>query len=123
MPLTNILIKQMMKNPQLEINTFGDLAGWYAMPNRDPQCHIVWCFKKVADSIDYIEYTQYFRHFKDGKYIQYNTVAIPVMSFDCNKEAGHMVYCTGSTWWRKLELSRNDIVLLLIGMSPDSHFK
>jgi len=45
------------------------------------------------------------------------------MSFQCNKQAVHMVRCTGSTWWRNHEPPRNDTVLLWMGTSPDSHLE
>jgi len=123
MPLTKAPIKRMMKNPRPEIKTLDDLAEWCAMPKEELQNHIAWYFKRFADFTDYVDHDQYFSRLNDAKCIWYNPVAIPVMSFQCNEEAVHMVRCTGSTRWRKHKPPRNDTVHLRIGRSPDSHFQ
>jgi len=123
MPLTNAPIQRMMKNPRPEIKTLYDLAEWCAMPKGELQNHIAWCFKRFADFTDYVNHDQYFSCLNDANYIQYNAVAIPVTSFQCDEQAVHMVHCTGSTRRRKHKQPTNDTVLLWMGTSPDSHFK
>jgi len=123
MPLTKVPIKQMMKNPRPEIKTLDDLAEWYAMPKGELQNYIAWCFKRVAYFTDYVDHNQYFSRLNKAKYIQNNTVAIPLMFFRCDKQAVHMVRCTGSTRWRKHKPPTNDTGLLWMGTSQDSHFK
>jgi hypothetical protein len=113
----------MMNNPRPEIKTLDDLAEWCAMPKWVLQNHIAWCFKRFEEFIDYVDHDQYFSHLNDAKYILYNAVAIPVTSFQSDEQVVHMVFCTGSTRWRKHKPTRNDTVLLWMGTSPDSHFK
>jgi len=122
-PLTKAPIKRMMKTPQPEIKTLDDLAEWCAMPKGKLQNHIAWCVKRFADFTENINHHHYFSRRKDAKYIRYNPVAIPVTTFQCDKEAVHMVRCTGCTKWRKPKPPRNDTVLLWMGMSLDSHFR
>ena len=83
MAITKASIKRMIKNPQPEIMTLDDLAKWCAMSKGELQIHIGWCFKRFADITDYVDHNQYFSRLNDAKYIRYNTVAIPVMSFQC----------------------------------------
>jgi len=123
MPQTNAPIQRMMKNPWPEIKTLDDLAEWCAMPKGELQNHIAWCFKRFADFTDYVDHDQYFSCLNDANFIQYNAVAIPVTSFQCDEQAVHMVRCTGSTRRRKHKQPTNDTVLLWMGTSPDSHFK
>jgi len=113
----------MMKNQRPEIKTLDDLAEWCAMPKGELQNHIAWCFKRFADFTDYINYDLYFSRLNDAKCMQYNIVAILVMSFHCDEQAVHFVCCTGSTRWRKHKPPRNDTVLLWMGTSRDCHFK
>jgi len=93
------------------------------MPDGELQYHIAWCCKRFADFTDYVDRNQYFSRLNNAKYIRYNTVAIPVTSFQCDMQAVHIVLSTGSTWWRKHKSPKNDTVLLWLGTSPDSHFK
>jgi len=93
------------------------------MPKGELQNHIAWCLKRFADFTDYVDHDRCFSGLNDAKYIRYNSVAIPVTSFHCDKQPVHMVRCTGSTRWRKHKPPRNDTVLLWMGTSPDSHFK
>jgi len=81
------------------------------------------CFERFGDFRDYINRVQYFSCLKDSKYSWYNAATIPVTSFQCNKHAVHTVRYTGSTRWRNHMPSRNDTVLLRMGMSLDRHFK
>ena len=101
MPLSKAPMKPIMKNLPQEIKTLDDLAEWCGMPQGEQQNHITGYFKRFTDFKDYIDYGQYFSHLNDAKYIQYNAVAIPVMSFQCDQQAVHIVRCTGSTRWRK----------------------
>jgi len=87
------------------------------------QNHIAWCFKRIANFTDYVNDDQYFSRLKDGKYIQYDAVEIPVTTLSFDEPAVHMVCCTGSTTWRKHKPPRNDTVLLRMGTSPESHIK
>jgi len=112
-----------MKNLRPEIKTLDDLAEWCAMPKGELKNHIAWCFKRFANFTDYMDHDQYLSHLNDAQYIRYNAVAIPVMSFQCDVQAVHMVCCTGSRRWRKHKPPRNDTVLLWMGTSPDNHFK
>jgi len=121
-PVTNAPIKRMMKNPGPEMKTLYDLAEWCAMPKGELQNHIDWCFKRVADFMDYVDHDQYFSRLNDAKYIWYNAVTIPVTSVECDKQVVHMVRCTGSTLWRNHKPPRNDTVLLWVVTSPDRHF-
>jgi len=123
MPLINATIKQMMKNVPPEFKTLDGLAEWCAMPKGELQNHIAWCCKRFANFTDCINHNQYFCHLNNAKYIQYHAVAIPVTSFQCDKQAVHMVHYTGSARWRKHKPQRNDIVLLWMERSPDSNFK
>jgi len=123
MPLTKVPIERMMQNPQPEIKTVDSLAKWCAIPQGELQNYIPWYFKRFADFADYINHDQYFSCLNHAKFIQYNTVSIPVTSFQCDEQAVHMVRCTGSTRWRKHKPPRNDTVLLWMGMSSDSHFQ
>jgi len=92
------------------------------MPKGEIQNHIAWCFKRFANFTDYIDHHQYFSRLNDAQYIQYNTVAIEVRSFECNERAVHMVPCTGSTRWRKHMPPRDESMHPWMGKSPDSHF-
>jgi len=124
MPLTTAPLKWMMENPRPEIKTLDYLAGWCAMPKGELQNHIAWCFKRFADFTHSINHVQYFSHLNIVKFIRYNVVAaILVMFFPCNKQAVHMVGCTGSTRWRKHKPPLNGTVLLLMGTSLDCHIK
>jgi len=123
LPMTNVPINRMMKNPRPEIKTLDDLAEWCAMPKGEIQNHIAWCFKRFANFTVYVDCNQFFSHLNDAKYIRYDSVAIPVTSSQCDEPAVHMVRCTGSTRWRKHKPPRNDTVLLWMGTSPDSHMK
>jgi len=69
MPLTKATIKRMMKNLCPEIKTLDDLAEWCAMPKRELQNYIAWCFKRFANFTDYVDYDQYFSRLNDVKYI------------------------------------------------------
>jgi len=121
MPLTKVPMKQMMKNPQPEIKTHDDLAEWCAKPKRELQNQFGRCFKRFANFTDYINHNRYFSHLNDANYIQYNTVAVPVTFVQCDKQAVHMVCCTGSTGWRRHQPPRHDTVLLGMGTSLESH--
>ena len=112
MSLTKAPIKQMMEDQRPEIKTLADLAGWCAMPKGELQNHIAWCFKRFANFTDYVDHDQYFSSLNNGKYIWFNAIAIPVTSVQRDKQAVHMVCCTGSTWWRKYKPPRIDAVLL-----------
>ena len=114
-PLTKALSKRIMENLRPDIKTLDDLAEWCAMPKQELQNHIAWCFKIFADFTDYIDHDQYLSLHNDAKYIPYNAVAIPVLSFQCDEEAVPMARCTGSTRWRKHKPPRNDKVLLWRG--------
>jgi len=83
-PLTNVPIKRMMKNLRPEIKTLDDLAEWCAMPRGELQNHITWCFKRFADFTQYVNHDQDVSRLNDAKYIQYNAIAIPVTSFQCD---------------------------------------
>jgi len=100
MPVTKPPNKPMMKNPQPETKTLSDLAESFAMPKGEPQTHIAWCFKSFANFTDYIDHGQHFSRLNDAKYIRYNTLAIPVTTFQCDQQVVHMVRCNGSTRWR-----------------------
>jgi len=97
MPLTKAPIKQVMKNPRPEIKTLDDLVELCAMPKGELQNHIAWCLKRFANFTNYVDHDHYFSHLNHAKYIRYNAVAIPVMSFQCDEQPVHMVCCTGST--------------------------
>jgi hypothetical protein len=96
-PLTEMPIKRMVNNPQPEIKTLDDLAEWCAMPKEDLQNYIAWCFKRFANFTNYVNHNQYFDCPNNAKYIRYNAVANLMTSFQCGKQAVHMVCCTGST--------------------------
>ena len=100
-PLTKSLIKPMMNNPRPEIKTIDDLAKWCAMFKGELQNHIACCLKRFANFTDFIDNDQYFSHLNNAKYIQYNTVAIPMMSYQYDAQAVHIVHFTQSTWWGK----------------------
>jgi hypothetical protein len=70
MLLTKACINRMMNNPQPEITTLDDLAEWCAMPNRELQNRIAWCFKRFADFTANINHDQYFGHLITAMYIQ-----------------------------------------------------
>ena len=123
MLLTKVPIKQMMKIPQPEIKTLDDLSEWCGMPKGELQNHIAWGFKRFADFTDNVDFDQDFSRLNNEKYIRYNAVAIPVMSFQSDEQAVHMVCCTGSTRWRNHKPQRDQTVLLWMGTSPDSHFR
>jgi len=123
MPRTKVPIKRTMRNPQPEITTLGDLAGWCAMPKGKLQNHVAWCFKRFANFTNYVDLDQYVGGLNNATYIQYNAVAIPEASFQCNEQAVKMVCCMLSTRWRKHKLPMNDTVHLGMGPSPDRHFK
>jgi len=96
-PLNKAPLMWMMRNPWPEIKTLANLAKWCAMPKVELQNHIVWCSKIFTDFTDYINYDRYFSRLNTANYIQYNTVAIPVTSFQCDEQAVPMVCSTGST--------------------------
>jgi len=87
------------------------------MPIGELQNHIAWCFRRFTNFPDYLDHDQYFSCLNDAKFIWYNTLAIPVTSFQCNQQAVHIVHCTGSTRWRKHKPPRNDTVLCWMGTS------
>ena len=100
-PRTTAPIYCMMKTVQPEIKTLDDLADCCAMPKGELQNQIAWCFERFADFTDCVDHNQYFSRLNDAKYIGYNAVAILVTSFQSDKQAVHMVHCTGFTTWRK----------------------
>jgi len=104
------------------MKTLDDLTKWCAMPKEELQNHIAWCFERFADFTDYVDHDQHCSLLNDAKYIQDNAVAIPVTSFQGDEQAVQMVYCTGSTRWRKYKPPSNNKVVLWIGTSLDSHF-
>jgi len=122
-PLTKAPFKHMMKNPRPEIKTLDDLATWCAMRKGELQNHLAWCFTRFADFTDYVDHDQCLSRLNNAKYIRYNALPIPAMPVPCDKQAVHMVHCTGSTTWRKHKRPRNITVLLWIGKRLDSHFK
>jgi hypothetical protein len=105
------------------MKTLDDMAKWCPIPKGELQNHIAWFVKRFADFTDYVDHDQYFSCLNDEKYIQYNAVAILVMSFQCDEQAVHMVCCTGSTRWGNHKPPRNDTVLLWMGTSLNSHFQ
>jgi len=123
MPLTKAPIKQIMKNPQPEIKMLDELAEWCAMPYRELQNQIAWCFQTFADFTGYGNQDQYFGQLIDKEYIRYNAVAIPVRSCQCHKQDIQMVRCIGFTRWRTHMTPRNDVLLLWSGTSPDGNFE
>jgi len=123
MPLTKVPITRMMKNPWPGIKTLEDLAKWCAMRKGGLQNHIAWCFTRFADFTDDVDHDQYVRHLINANFIRYSAVAIPVMSFQCDEQAVHIVRCTWSTRWRKHKPPRYDTALLCMGTSPHSHLK
>jgi len=123
LPLTNAAMNPMSNNSRPEIKTLDDLAKWCAMPKWELQNHIDWCLKRFADFTDYINHNQYFSHLNNDEYIRFNAVAIPVTSFQCDKQAVHKVRCTGSTRSRKPKPPRNVTVHLRMGISLESHIK
>ena len=123
MPLTKMPIKRMMKDPRPKIKTLDDLAKWCEMPKGELQNPITWCFRRFANFTDYVDQDRYFARLNDAQYIGYNSVALPVTSFQCDEQAVHMVCFTGFTRWRKHKPPRNDTVLLGMETSLDSHFK
>jgi hypothetical protein len=123
MPLTEVPIKRMTKNPWPEIRTLDDLAEWHAMPRGELQNDIARCLKRFADFTNYVDPDQCFSRLNDAIYNPYNAVSILVTSFRCNEQAGHMVCCTGSTMWRKHKTPRNDIVHLWMGTSQNGYNK
>jgi hypothetical protein len=123
MPLTKAPVKGMMKHLQSKIRTLDDFAEWCAMQKGELQHHIALCFKRFTNCTDYVDHDPNISRLKDSKNIPYNGVAILVTSFHSDKQAVHMVRCTGSTWWRKYKPPRNDTLVLWMGTSPDNHFK
>ena len=93
------------------------------MPKGELQNYIGWCFKRFANFTDDIDYNQESSYLNHATYIAYSTVAILLTSFQCDKQAVHMVCYTRFTRWRPNKLQRNHTVLLGMGPSPDSHFK
>jgi hypothetical protein len=67
------------------------------VPNGELENNISLCFQKFGDCIDYIDQDQYYSHLKGAKYIWYNMVAIPVMSFQYKEQVVYMAHRTGST--------------------------
>jgi len=122
-PLTKALIQWMVRNQQLESKTLDDFAQWYATPDAELQNHILGYFKWFADFTDYVKHNQYFSGLNHARSIQYNTVAILVMSYHCDEQDVGMVHCAGSTWCRNHNQHRSDRVLHSMEMSPDSHFQ
>jgi len=57
-PLTQVPIKQTMKNLWPEIKTLNDLAEWCAMPKGELQNRIACCVKRFADFTDYVDHNQ-----------------------------------------------------------------
>jgi len=123
MPITKEPIKWILKNPRPEIMTLDDLAEWCAMSKGELQNNIAWCFKRFADFTDYVDHDQYFSCLNQSQCIRYNAVPVLVSSFQCDKQAVHIVLCTGSTRLRKHKRQRTDTVLLWMGMSPETNFK
>jgi len=116
------LLREWWKNERPEIKTLDDLAEWCAMPKAELHNHIAQCFKRFADVTDYVDRDRYFSHLNDVKHIWYNSVAIPVTSFQCEEQTVHVVHCTGSTWRRKHKPPRHNTLLLWMGMSLVGHF-
>jgi len=112
-----------MKNPGPGFNPLHASAEWCAMPKGELQNPIAWCFKRFADFTDDVDHVQYISHLNEAKYIRHNAVAVWVMSSQCDELAVHMVYCTGSTWWRRHKPPRYDRVLLRMRTAPDNHFE
>ena len=123
MPLTYGLIKRIMKTQRPDNKTLDDLAEWCAMPKAEQQNHFVWDCKGFVDFTDYVDHAQYVSGLNNAKYIAYNVVAIPAMSFQCDEQTVYKVSCTGSTRWRKHKPPKIDTVLVWMGTSLDSHFK
>ena len=95
--LTTVPTKWMMNNQWPEITILNDLAKWCAMPNGELENHIDWCLKRFADYTDYVDHDLYSSHSNNAQIIPYHAVALPVTSFHCDKQAVHMVHCSGST--------------------------
>lgn len=121
LPLNSVLIKQIKKTLQQAIKTLDKLAKWSAMPKWELQNHIAWWFDRSADFSDYIDHIQYSSYLNNAKFIWFNTVAIVVMTFECNEQAVQTVCCTGSTMWRKYNRRPNGTVFLMMGMSLTTH--
>jgi len=85
MPLTSSPITATMNNPQPEIKPLDDLAEWCAIQNGQLQNHISLCFKRFANSTDYVVYDQYLSCPNSVKYIRYTAVTKKVMSSQCYK--------------------------------------
>jgi len=111
-----------MKIPQPEIKTLDDLAEWCGMPKGELQNHMACCFKGCADFTDYVDHDQFFSRHNNAEYIRLNTVQIRVMSIECDEQAVHMVWSTGTTRWRTHKPWRNDTVRLWIVPTQDSRF-
>jgi len=122
-PLTKPRVKWVVNNWWPDIQNLDDLPDWYPMTKWDLRNYIAWYFKTLTDFTHYVDQDQYFSTLNDAKYILYSTVAIPVTSCQCDKQAVPMVHCSGSRRWRKHKPPRNDTVLLWMGTSPDSQFK
>jgi len=122
MPLTKPPLKQMMGNPWPAIKTIDDLAKWCAMPTRELQKHLTWCFRLFPNITDYVNHNQTRSRPNDTVYIGYNAVAIPVSSFQDNNQAVHSVRLTRYTMGTEKTPPRNDAVFLWKWWLPDRHF-
>jgi hypothetical protein len=111
-PMTKAPIKEMMKHAAPDTMTLDNSVKLCAIPKGEQQNHLALCFKRFADITDYVDHNQYFSLLNDAKYIQYNAIAIPVTSCQCDMPADHMVCCIGSTRCRKHKPPNNDTVLL-----------
>jgi hypothetical protein len=74
-----------------------DFDEWCSMPQGELLNHIAWWFMRFAYFTDYIDHDQCVSSHNDSKYIQYSVVRSLVSSFQCNEQAIHIVYCSGST--------------------------
>jgi Plavaka transposase len=113
-----------LQNKRTDVRTLCDLAAWCSMSVADLQNHIAWCLKRFYDWDEYVTCETSFQLLYDAKYERYDSVIIPVPSFqDVDTQDVHIIRCTGKRAWRKLKLPRNDTVLLWTGTGSSDHFK
>ena len=84
--------------------------------------HIPWCLMRFSNVADKVDHNQYFSRLNHAKHISHNAVAIPMMSFQCDKQAFDIVHCTVTARWRLSKLPSYDAVPLWMGTGLDRHF-
>ena len=112
-----------LKNPHTDLNDLSELARWCAIPQEDFQNLVAWCQKHWFGRAQYFDDEDAFRRLSDCVYTRYNSVSIPITTFQSEAEQQiHVIRCTGLEAWRNQNAPRNDHVLLWTNDTSGSQF-